>query len=285
MVLNYILILLCFFGISILNAQNLSSEELIEKWERNDVYQTIEAEKTYTDLKNHYDSLKFNQLVTEIKNYLKDEPNPRLEIRLKMYEILNSIRLAQKVTPEIEDQIAQLFEKAIFIKDEQILSEIYSIYIENGKASFEDNLFYITKTVEIQERIGTQYFPKYYLRLFFAGLIYYNLSMYNESIYYSKKSLKILGSAENNLSSYVWNHDLLGASYYHLNKIDSGMYHYQKIYDQLREYNLNFKNYKEGYNNYDSPYFNIWLGISQGGIAKGLVLQKKYEEAIPYLER
>lgn len=284
MVFNYTLILLCFFGISILNAQNLSSEELIEKWERNDVYQTIEAEKTFTDLKNNYDSLKYHQVVSEIKEYLEEEPNLRLEVRLKMYEILNSIRLAQKVTPEIEDQISQLFEKAIFIKDEQILSEIYSIYIENGKASFEDNLFYITKTVEIQERIGTQYFPKYYLRLFFAGLIYYNLSMYNESIYYSKKSLKILGPAENNLSSYVWNHDLLGASYYHLNKIDSGMYHYQKIYDQLRDYNLNFPDYKEGFSNYDSPYFNIWLGISQGGIAKGLVLQKKYEEAIPYLE-
>lgn len=284
MVLNKTFLLFCLFGISVLDAQYMTSQELIEKWERNDVYQTIEAEKTYTDLKNNYDSSRFDQIVSEIKEYLKEESNPRLEIRLKMYEILNSIRLAPQITPEIEEQLTQLFGEAILLKDEQILSEIYSIYVENGKASFEDNLFYITKTVEIQERIGTQYFPKYYMRLFFAGLIYYNLSMYNESIYYSKKSLDMLGSAETNLSSYVWNHDLLGASYYHLNKIDSGMYHYQKIYETLRDYNQNFKNYKEGFNKYDSPYFNIWLGISQGGIAKGMVLQKKYEEAIPYLE-
>src|SRR5690606_9061542 len=30
--------------------------------------------------------------------------------------------------------------------------------------------------------------------------------------------------------------------------------------------------------------FNIWLGISQGGIGRVLISEKKYEEAIPYLE-
>ncbi len=284
MVFNYTLILLFFFGISILNAQNMTSEEIIEKWDRSDLYQTIEAEKTFTDLKLHYDSIKFNQVVSEIKDYLKHEPNQRLEVRLKMYEILNSIRHTNSVTPKIENEIIQLFQKTIHLKDEQILSEIYSLYVENAKASFEDNLFYIIKTVEIQEKIGIEYFPKFYMRLFFAGSIYYNLSMYNESIYYSKKSLKIQGSAENNLSNYVWNMDLIGDSYYRLNKIDSGMYHYQKIYDTLRDYNLNYKNYKEGYSSYDSPFFNVWLGISQGGIAKGLVLKKEYDEAIPRLE-
>ncbi len=284
MVFNYTLILLFLFGISILNAQNMTSEEIIEKWDLSDVYQTIEAERTYTDLKENYDPVKFNQVVSEIKDYLKHEPNSRLEIRLKMYEILNSIRINYSVTPQIENEIVQLFQKTIHLKDEQILSEIYSLYVENAKASFEDNLFYITKTVEIQEKIGIEYFPKYYARLFLAGLIYYNLSMYNESIYYSKKSLKIQGSVENNLNNYVWNMDLLGDSYYRLNKIDSGMYYYQKIYDTLRDYNLNYKNYKEGFSSYDSPFFNVWLGISQGGIAKGLVLKKEYDEAIPRLE-
>lgn len=284
MVVKNALFLLLFFGITILNAQNLNATDLIEKWDRNDVYQTIEAEKTYSDLKSNYDPLKFQQNVSEIKEHLKNEPNPRLEIRLNMYEILNSIQLEKKISSKTEKDIADLFQKAILINDEQILSEIYSIYVENGNATFEDNLFYITKTVEIQEKIGTAYFPKFYLRLFFASLVYYNLSMYNESIYYSKKSLKHLGKAENNLSSYVWNKDLLGASYYRLNKIDSGMYHYQNIYDVLLDYNAHFKNYKEGFENYDSPFFNIWLGISQGGIGKGLVLQGKYDEAIPYLE-
>lgn len=151
MVVKNALFLLLFFGITILNAQNLNATDLIEKWDRNDVYQTIEAEKTYSDLKSNYDPLKFQQNVSGIKEHLKNEPNPRLEIRLNMYEILNSIQLEKKISSKTEKDIADLFQKAILINDEQILSEIYSIYVENGNATFEDNLFYITKTVEIQE--------------------------------------------------------------------------------------------------------------------------------------
>lgn len=151
MVVKNALFLLLFFRITILNAQNLNAGDLIEKWDRNDVYQTIEAEKTYSDLKSNYDPLKFQQNVSGIKEHLKNEPNPRLEVRLNMYEILNSIQLEKKISSKTEKDIADLFQKAILINDEQILSEIYSIYVENGNATFEDNLFYITKTVEIQE--------------------------------------------------------------------------------------------------------------------------------------
>ena len=284
MAFYYSIVLFLSFGIAILNAQNFSSDQLMKKWNVDDNTQTLKAEETYTDLKYNYNPVKYNKVSSEIQSYLKKHPNPRLEVRFKMYQILKTIEDRRNLGEPIEKEISTLFQKSILLKDEQLLSEVYSLYVENGNASFEDNLFYITKAVEIQEKIGTQYFPKFYKRLFFAGFIYYNLSMYKESIYFSKKSLENLGKPENNLSNYVWNIDLLGASYYRMNQIDSGMYYYKQLDHTMRDYNLNYKNYKEGYGSYDSPFFNVWLGISQGGIAKGLVLQKKYDEAIPYLE-
>src|SRR5690606_22293387 len=53
---------------------------------------------------------------------------------------------------------------------------------------------------------------------------------------------------------------------------------------ELEKYAVNYKNYKEGYDTYDSKLYEIWTGISEGGIGRGLVMQKKYEEAIPYLK-
>ncbi len=282
--LNCSKILFFLFGIGILPAQNMTADELIEKWQISDISQTIEAEKTYTDLKLNYNSLDFKNVVSEIKNYLKKHEDPRIEVRLKMYELLSYLQQNGRFTTKKEKELQDLFQKTVFLKDEQILSEVYSLYAENSSFSFEDNLFYILKSIDIQQNIGTKYFPKFYMRLFFAGLSYYNLSMYRESIQFIQKSQINLGSAENNLEIYVLNMDLLGASYYRLEQIDSGSYSYQQIYKQLRHYNRNYKNYHEKFRNYNSPFFNIWMGISQGGIGKGLVMQKKYEEAIPYLQ-
>lgn len=284
MVFKFLFVLLFFFGSEIPLAQNMSSEELIKKWNTKDVFQTVEAEKTYSDLKLNYNSTNYKKIVSEIKNFLKENDNPRIEVRLKMYELLDYLQQNDRFTLEKENELHDLFQKTVFLKDEQILSEVYSLYAENSGVSFEDNLFYILKSIDIQQKIGTKYFPKFYMRLFFAGSSYYNLSMYRESIQFIQKSQENLGSAENNLGIYVLNMDLLGASYYHLRKIDSGNYYYQQIYKQLRHYNTNYTNYKENFKSYNSVFFNVWLGISQGGIAKGLVMQKKYEEAIPYLE-
>lgn len=284
MAFNFSIIVYLSFGIMILNAQNFTSQQLIDKWNTEGINQTIIAEETYSDLKYNYDSVIYQRVVSEIGEYLKKNKNPRLEVRFKIYQILKSLQSKEKLSPKTETELVNLFQKAITLKDQQLLSELYSLYAENGKRSFEDNLFYIIKSIEIQEEIGTEYFPKFYMRMFFAGSSYHNLSMYRESIHFINKSLKNLEKPENNLGIYVLNMDLLGSSYYRLNKIDSGMYCYRQIYNQLRDYNINYKNYKEGFQNYNSPFFNVWVGISQGGIAKGLVMQEKYDEALPYLE-
>lgn len=273
------------FGASILNGQNMTAEQLIEKWQVKDISQTIEAEKTFADLKYNYNPEVYNKVVSQIHEYLLEEDNPRIHIRLKMYEMLKGLEESNaKLIPEAEKELPSLFQEAASLKDNQILSELYSLYAENSHASLENNLFYIIKTIEIQEEIGTQYFPKFYMRMFFAGLSYYNLALYKESIYFSKKSLENLKTPTENLRIYTLNMDLMGTSYFRLNKIDSSRYCYNQIYDELRQYNLFHKNYKEGFQNYDSEFFHIWMGISQGGIGRVLISEKKYNEAISYLD-
>src|SRR5690606_32966752 len=110
------------------------------------------------------------------------------------------------------------------------------------------------------------------------------LSLYKESIKYSQRSLENLGSPKEYLGIYVLNMDLMGTSYFKLHKIDSSFYCYNQIYNELIEYNQNYKNYKEGFEKYNSPYFNIWLGISKGGLARVMIAKENYEEAIPYLK-
>jgi len=263
----------------------MTAEQLMQKWKVKDITQTFEAEKTFSDLKYNYSPEVYHKVIAQINEYLDKEKDTRIQIRLMMYETLKDLELSNgKLAPEREKEFTSYFQKAASLKDHQILSELYSLYAENSNASFEDNLFYILKTIEIQEEIGSKYFPKFYRRMFFAGLSYYNLSLYKESIHFSKKSIENLKSPQENLRIYVLNLDLMGTSYFRLEKIDSSRYCYEQIYKELRNYNLNQNNYKEGFQNYNSHFFNIWLGISQGGIGRVLISEKKYEEAIPYLE-
>lgn len=283
--LNSLNLLLLVFSLGILNAQNMTAEELIQRWKVDDITQTIEAEKTYSDLKHNYNPNVYNQVAKEIQTYLNNNYNPRIAIRLEMYKILKEISKSNlKLSKEREESLMEIFKQAALLKDQQILSELYSLFAENSNSSFENNLFYIIKTIEIQEEIGSEYFPKFYLRLYFAGLTHYNLSLYKESIHYTKKSLENLKSPTENLGIYILNMDLIGSSYYKLNKIDSSIYYYKEIYNELWKYNQNYKNYKENFGQYNSPFFNVWLGISQGGIGRGLLANEKYEESIPYFE-
>ena len=150
-------ILWLIFGACILNAQNMTAEQLIQKWKVKDITQTIEAEKTFSDLKYNYNPKVYDKVITQINEYLVKEQDTRIQIRLMMYETLKDLELSNgKLTPEREKKLTSYFQKAASIKDNQILSELYSLYAENSNASFEDNLFYILKTIEIQEEIGTK---------------------------------------------------------------------------------------------------------------------------------
>ena len=81
----------------------MTAEQLIQKWKVKDINQTIEAEKTFSDLKYNYNPKAYNKVIGQINEYLVNEPDTRIQIRLMMYETLKDLELSTgKLTPEWE---------------------------------------------------------------------------------------------------------------------------------------------------------------------------------------
>jgi|GEM_PF-689529 len=272
-------ILFCHF----LTAQNFSSPELIDRWKADDITQTIEAEETYDDLRLNISKDKFNLVISELNGYLKKHPDKRLEVRMKMYEILYGLEVRKYMTPEEKIKLEKVIKTALLIQDQQLLSELYTLYAEHVPGTIEDKLFYNTHAIEIQEQIGAEYFPKLYQRFYIASLVYFGFEEYDKSIAMGVKCMELLKSSKENLAIYCLQSDILGVGYFEVNKIDSGFYYYQNIKNALKDYNKNDAAYKDVYKRFGDTYPVIWNGISDGGIAKGLLLQKKYDEATPLI--
>lgn len=268
-----------FWGYS----QKLSSDELIKNWKLDNLQQTIEAEKTYTDLKYNLVPSKFRKTLQELNEYIDNHPSPRLEVRIKMYEILGDMEMNIPSHWKPKEEISKLFRIALLLKDNQLLSELYTLYADRNYVSIENRLFYLTKAIEIQSEIGKQYFPKFYIRQFLAGYSYFNIEQYNEAITNIRNCLDNLPHPETNLKIYILSLDMLGTLYDRIQKYDSSSYYYRTIHTTLEHYENNYSNFKEGYHNFDKDYYELWKGIADGGIGRAMVKRGKYEEGEIYL--
>src|SRR5690606_8887825 len=89
----------------------MTSQELIEKWKTQEINQTIEAEKTYDDLNLNYNPVVYEKIISQIRKIQQKNYNPRIQIRLEMYEVLKDLRITQtKLSPENEKKISDLFQ-------------------------------------------------------------------------------------------------------------------------------------------------------------------------------
>src|SRR5688572_9962596 len=86
-------VILLWFASFQCNAQNFTEKQLIKAWEVSDETQTLKAEETYKDLKFNRSEDKLKILIPQLKDYIKKHGDTRLEIRLKMYEILSELEL------------------------------------------------------------------------------------------------------------------------------------------------------------------------------------------------
>lgn len=272
----YFFVLMGFTYFHLLNGQNLSSAELIRAWKTSDKTQTIKAEATYDDLRINYKDEKFNKIITELHNYITKNPDLRLEIRIKIYEILGYHSDDQSSQNTKEEKIQNLFKKALTFKDQQLLSEVYSLYAEQGIV--EDKLFYNTSAVEIQSRIGEKYFPKLYLRYLSLSSGYFSLNEYAKCISYGYKCINLLKKKNTDIYAFSLQYDLLGYSYYELNQPDSGIHYYQKIKEIVSDNWLKSADYKL-VNRDEAVLRLIWNGVADGGIARGLIVKGEYDKA------
>lgn len=127
-----------------------------------------------------------------------------------MYEIIGDMKMNHPSHWKPKEEISHLFKHALFLKDNQILSELYTLYADRNTESVENCLFYLTKAIEIQSQIGENYFPKFYLYQFLTGYSYCQIEQYSEAITHSRNSLENLPNPETNLKIYILSQDLLG---------------------------------------------------------------------------
>lgn len=268
-----------FFNLTFLNGQNFTSHQIIKFWQTSDVTQSLKAEETYIDLQDNYLKTRYNKLISELENYLKENPDIRLEARLFIYKIVAKFDKEVKFSDQEKYELMKLFKEVLVLEDKQLLSELYTVYSEQGPGKLEDKLYYKKTSTEIQEQIGAEHFPRFHLKYLSLSISYHRIGDYNESAKTALKGLKIL---EKGRDYSVFEHsmllDILGSANYELQRVDSGIYYYEEIQ------NLLHSNQTKNSNHYRKDWWEIWNGVSKGGIARGLILKGNFDEAIPLLK-
>lgn len=282
MLKNISFVLFLFFSV-VSTAQTLTSKELIQIWKTDDITQTIKSEATYKDLKIHKDTVRLKKIFHELDLFLIKNPDDRLYIRTVMYKTLAVLEYKLPLSSKQQEELETAMKKVVLLNDEQLMSELYTLYSEQGSESLENNLFYLTKAVEIQQNIGLDYFPLIHHRFLVLSRSFYILQEYEESIKYAKKGLEMMKTPQIQLINYCVFNDLIGTSAYELNDAETTIKHYNNILDILKDNLSNYKKYEEIYKLHEIDFVAIWTAVAKGGIAKGYFLQKRYDEAVPLL--
>jgi len=275
--LRSVIILYACCSFFTIKAQQLTTRDLIKAWSTNNTAQTVAAEATYADLRLNANKQTFQQIIGELKVYLHHYGNNRLKVRTIMYDILGKhyLNIYEKLSPVDSLQIQEAMKLATIENDQQLLSEVFTLYAESipSQEIEKKKLFYTLKAIDIQRRIGFQYFPLIYLRFLTASLALYTTAEYRQSITYGMECLQLMKSSNSIPRNYVFQYDILGASYRELNMPDSSISFYEKITKICSSPALI----------QDTGFAELWTGIASGAIAQSLVMKGHYNEAYPLL--
>ena len=280
-----VFLFLFFSQLSIISAQTYDADQLVAIWRTSDKTQTLEATKANKDLRRNYNNAKFLAISKEIREKLKNKPDPRINARLVLYETAAQLFKDSTIDNSTKVNLQKSIKYALQLKDEQLLSEIYAKYYEQGFGDPSEKLYYVTKAVEIQEKIGQKYIPDLYLRYYNLSLSY-NLSQeFSASIDTGLRGLQLLEKPENHLDIYCFLLDLVGNGYNEIGKTEKGAEYYQKLLQTLEFYTKNYSKFNQRFIKYDSRFVEIWSGIAKGGIAFNLIKKNKLVEAKNLLEQ
>lgn len=264
----FLITLLSFFCADV-SAQDADISPLIKAWEVSDTSQTRKYLESVQFYYQQTDTVR-KELIQKMHSYLDKHGNTRLQVRLMLLEEPWWVVCANHV-PGAEAGIP-LITKAVQIaireNDNQLLSEVYSAYAEHCTriAWVEDYLFYSTKALELQQRIGAEYFPAISNRWFDMCKALYVTKEYKLSLQYGLKALSVKRKD-------VFTLDLVGACYKKLGLYDSSLHYYKKLAAMLQP---------DGSGVVDQ-FKEKWLIIANGDIGENLALQKKYDQALPML--
>ncbi|SFH36898.1 helix-turn-helix transcriptional regulator [Pedobacter insulae] len=271
--LLFILFLLSFTA----QSQDKRIAPYIKAWKVSDTSQTRLAEETYAPYRKVRDRKNLprdQKLVAELYQYLRNHPNDRLHVRIVMFDIL--IKTSHKIWQSKADleNMKNAIKIAYKLKDEQLKSELFAIY---ALANYWDDskfLLYSFKAILIQQKLGLKLFNFKQNRYFQLSSALYRAERYKESISYGLHSLhEDKTSNEKDSADYIFQNDIIGASYLKLKKLDSAAYYYQNILNMLRKYRFDVQIMND-----------IWGAIAKGRIGQVLLLKGDEKEGLKLVE-
>lgn len=262
-------ILILFLPLTSLS-QEIDIRPFIKAWKTDGLSQSLEAAPFYDRLDREKDTAKYWKTLEALYAYEKKHPDKRLRARILMYEVFGAM-----VFRIHDEKYTGMLEKAMEIanelKDDQLMAEIYAYYAE--VAAFNNHLLYNLKAIEIQRRIGFNYFTTSQNRFFVVSNALYHSRDYRQSIQYGLECLSFINIDKKHWikNVYILQLDILGAAYKKLGYYDSTVYYYQKILDTLRaDPGTEFMQ-------------TLWTGIAKGNIGHCLALKKDYPAAMPLI--
>lgn len=178
------------------------------------------------------------------------------------------IRLDSSFRRDFFDEAINL---AYPLKDDQLNAELYLLR-GSHPLSPDTRLFYNLKGIEMQKKIGIRYFPYGYVPYYEVSRCLYDLGDYRKAIDYGRQFMAIYHAAGSLLlpDHYVFQCDILGASFKNLNRFDSARAYYKRILQMPRPKMTNL----------DST---LWSGIAKGNIGQTYTREGKYTLALPLL--
>lgn len=237
-----------------------------------DLSQTEKAEETFSTINHYHDVTKSRAIVTRLYHYLQIHPNPRLKSRILMLDVYTRTLHRLEITGKDHDKAREGIKIAHQLKDDQLLAEWYALA---GEINLDKGyLLYNLKAVQLQEKVGFQYFSFVQTRFYSISYALYKTADYKESVANGRRflALKNISTERPDPNVHILLLDILGASYKMLKKYDSTQYYYQKILDTLPKIKIN------------DP-VELWEGIANGNIGQALAIQKRYGEAIPLINQ
>lgn len=253
-------------------AQDAEVKFFVDAYMQDGRLQTKKAEETFARVKHHYQQNKKTAILSRLYRYLKKHPDRRLRSRVLMLDVYLQTLYRVKITEKDLEKSREGIQLAHQLKDEQLLAEWYALA---GEISLDKGyLLYNMKSLQLQEKIGFQYFSFVQTRFYSISYALYKTADYKESIAYGRRflALKHIDPQQLNPNIHILLLDIIGASYKKLEQYDSTRYYYQKILDTLPNVKL-------------SDPIPLWEGIAYGNIGQTLAMQKRYAEALPLVKR
>lgn len=254
-------------------AQQVDIKPLIQAWKVSDTSQSHRAEETYAKLKIN-GRIRYLAELSALEKYMNSRDDLRLKVRVIMYDLLGKSHFHLPRSADDQPKMETAARSVQLLQDDQLTAELYALLADRD---FNNSyLMYNLKSLELQEKVGFPHFCFVHNRFFGASMALYSTADYQKSISYGIRCLqfKNIDVAHWDPRVYIFQLDMVGASYLQLAKYDSTKYYYQKIIDTLMrkpDPDLSFQ--------------KLWLGISNGNIGRALALENKYGEAEPLIRQ